>query len=209
MAHCPAYQRPICSLCCTLDARCGDLCKPHRGPSAQWLALLRRLLPRAWWPQLDTGLAHYLLLMAWWRRRWRCCAGAVYTAGELRTLGEQARAGRAALRQGFVKAYARCCWWPASSPGGWCWRRQPPRGAGGEQPPDRALVREIESHRRTDEALQQAKHARRPSRQPGQDALHQRHQPRAAHAAQQHPGLCAAAGRGPHDAAAPQAGGAA
>ncbi|HEX7688368.1 MAG TPA: hybrid sensor histidine kinase/response regulator, partial [Burkholderiaceae bacterium] len=28
-ARCPAYQGPICSLCCSLDARCGDLCKPH------------------------------------------------------------------------------------------------------------------------------------------------------------------------------------
>ena len=36
MAHCPAYQGRICSLCCTLDARCGDLCKPHASLSAQW-----------------------------------------------------------------------------------------------------------------------------------------------------------------------------
>jgi signal transduction histidine kinase/CheY-like chemotaxis protein len=28
MAHCPAYGGKICSLCCTLDARCHDLCKP-------------------------------------------------------------------------------------------------------------------------------------------------------------------------------------
>ncbi|MCX2723586.1 ATP-binding protein [Roseibium salinum] len=28
MAYCPAYQAPICSLCCTLDARCRDSCKP-------------------------------------------------------------------------------------------------------------------------------------------------------------------------------------
>ncbi|HEY5205244.1 MAG TPA: ATP-binding protein [Roseiarcus sp.] len=28
MASCPAYDGPICSLCCTLDARCGDRCKP-------------------------------------------------------------------------------------------------------------------------------------------------------------------------------------
>lgn len=27
MALCPAYAGSICSLCCTLDARCGDLCK--------------------------------------------------------------------------------------------------------------------------------------------------------------------------------------
>ncbi len=28
MAHCPAYQGPICSLCCSLDSRCLDSCKP-------------------------------------------------------------------------------------------------------------------------------------------------------------------------------------
>ena len=28
MAYCPAYSGAICSLCCTLDARCHDLCKP-------------------------------------------------------------------------------------------------------------------------------------------------------------------------------------
>ena len=29
MAACPAYGGPICSLCCSLDARCHDLCKPE------------------------------------------------------------------------------------------------------------------------------------------------------------------------------------
>ncbi len=38
MAHCPAYRGSICSLCCTLDARCDDLCKPHARLSAQWRA---------------------------------------------------------------------------------------------------------------------------------------------------------------------------
>jgi signal transduction histidine kinase/CheY-like chemotaxis protein len=28
MAQCPAYSGPICSLCCSLEARCHDLCKP-------------------------------------------------------------------------------------------------------------------------------------------------------------------------------------
>src|SRR6185369_3294655 len=63
MAHCPAYQGHICSLCCTLDARCGDLCKPQASLSSQWSAALRWLLPRRVWPYLDTGLAHFLLLM--------------------------------------------------------------------------------------------------------------------------------------------------
>ena len=29
MASCPAYGGAICSLCCTLDSRCHDLCKPY------------------------------------------------------------------------------------------------------------------------------------------------------------------------------------
>ena len=28
MAWCPAYAAPICSLCCSLDSRCHDMCKP-------------------------------------------------------------------------------------------------------------------------------------------------------------------------------------
>jgi hypothetical protein len=63
MAHCLAYQGPICSLCCTLDARCGDPCKPHASLAAQWSGTLRWLLPRRAWPYLDTGLGHFRLLM--------------------------------------------------------------------------------------------------------------------------------------------------
>lgn len=36
MASCPAYGGPICSLCCTLEARCHDLCKPKSALSL-WL----------------------------------------------------------------------------------------------------------------------------------------------------------------------------
>lgn len=47
MAHCPAYSGAICSLCCSLDARCHDLCKPHGRVGAQATTLARRALP-AW-----------------------------------------------------------------------------------------------------------------------------------------------------------------
>ncbi|TXG87218.1 MAG: hybrid sensor histidine kinase/response regulator, partial [Zoogloea sp.] len=53
LARCPAYQGNICSLCCSLDARCNDLCKPQGRLSAQWSAAMRRLLPRAVWPYLE------------------------------------------------------------------------------------------------------------------------------------------------------------
>ncbi len=48
MAHCPAYAGPICSLCCSLDARCGDLCKPRATALVQGTAALKGLLPRRW-----------------------------------------------------------------------------------------------------------------------------------------------------------------
>ena len=37
MAFCPVYAGPICSLCCSLDARCHDACKPHARLSQQIL----------------------------------------------------------------------------------------------------------------------------------------------------------------------------
>ena len=64
MARCPAYQGSICSLCCSLDARCNDLCKPEASLSAQWSRAMQYLLPRRAWPFIDSGLGHYLLLMA-------------------------------------------------------------------------------------------------------------------------------------------------
>ena len=45
MAYCPVYTGPICSLCCSLDARCGDGCKPHARIDAQIAASLAAILP--------------------------------------------------------------------------------------------------------------------------------------------------------------------
>ena len=50
-ASCPAYAGPICSLCCSLDARCHDLCKPHARIQVQISETLGRLLPR---PRAET-----------------------------------------------------------------------------------------------------------------------------------------------------------
>jgi len=45
MAHCPVYSGPICSLCCTLETRCRDACKPDGRVSRQLTALLTDTLP--------------------------------------------------------------------------------------------------------------------------------------------------------------------
>ncbi len=42
MAFCPIYDGPICSLCCSLDARCGDACKDS---SKFYLIISQKLAP--------------------------------------------------------------------------------------------------------------------------------------------------------------------
>jgi len=63
MAHCPAYDGPICSLCCSLDARCGDLCKPHGRLDAQAQASLGRFVPAPVAAWAGAPLGRYLALM--------------------------------------------------------------------------------------------------------------------------------------------------
>jgi signal transduction histidine kinase/purine-cytosine permease-like protein/CheY-like chemotaxis protein len=46
VAFCPAYASPICSLCCTLDARCHDACKPNARYTSQLRVTVQKLLPK-------------------------------------------------------------------------------------------------------------------------------------------------------------------
>jgi signal transduction histidine kinase len=159
MAHCPAYQGAICSLCCTLDARCGDLCKPHAGLSAQWSAVLRWLLPRRSWRYLDTGLGHFLLLMMIIVPLLAGVFGVLYQQ-ELRAMtpGDVVDAGSQSLRGGFLKAYMALlviagivAWWLVLA-------HQSRKVAQEESNRQTHLLqREIALHHETDRALQDAK----------------------------------------------------
>ena len=59
MAMCPAYRGTICSLCCSLDMRCGDLCRPRATVSAQAAGVVRRVMPESVLPHLYTRLVRY------------------------------------------------------------------------------------------------------------------------------------------------------
>lgn len=160
MAACPAYGGPICSLCCSLDARCEDLCKPDAAKlPAQWSALLRRLLPRAIGPYLDTGLGHYLLVMLFVVPGLAGLFALMYHQ-ELRHLGDAAPQLAPALKLGFIKAFAALLlvagtvtWWLVLTHKS----RQVAQAESNRQ--TQALRQEIESHRRTDAQLQQARRA--------------------------------------------------
>ena len=157
MAHCPAYQGPICSLCCSLDARCHDLCKPEASLTAQWNAVLRRLLPAVVLPYLETGLGHYLLLMTGIVPLLALVLGVLYTH-EVLALGADKTVLVAALRDSFIKAFAALlllsgvgAWWMVLT--------QQSRKVAQEESnrQTQLLMQEIESHQRTDEQLQKAK----------------------------------------------------
>ncbi|KQP21100.1 ATPase [Pseudorhodoferax sp. Leaf265] len=159
MAHCPAYQGPICSLCCTLDARCGDLCKPRASLSWQWSSALRWLLPRRIWPYLETGLAHYLLLMLVLVPLLAAVFGLLYSQETAVTEGMAgARLAEEALRSGFTKAYMALllaagivAWWLVLAHKS----RQVAQEESNRQ--THLLVREIALHRQTDAELQRAR----------------------------------------------------
>jgi signal transduction histidine kinase/CheY-like chemotaxis protein/purine-cytosine permease-like protein len=163
MAHCPAYQGPICSLCCTLDARCGDMCKPHASLSSQWSATLHWLMPRPTWATLDNGLGHFLLLMLVAAPVLASVFGLLYRQ-ELSALLDTAAefgggdTGQAVLRAGFLKAYMALllvaglvAWWVVLAHKS----RQVAQEESNRQ--THLLMREIESHRQTDAALQTAR----------------------------------------------------
>jgi signal transduction histidine kinase/purine-cytosine permease-like protein len=186
MAHCPAYRGAICSLCCTLDARCGDLCKPHANLATQWAGALRWLLPRAVWRQLDKGLGHFLLLMLVIAPLLAAVFGLLYHQ-ELQTLARALPAAHAleadsllALRSGLLKAYLALlvilgivAWWLVLT-------HQSRRVAQEESNRQtRLLVHEIALHRRTDEALQKARMAAEDARTVAEQARQQAEDARA------------------------------
>jgi signal transduction histidine kinase/ActR/RegA family two-component response regulator len=66
MAYCPAYAAPVCSLCCSLDARCHDRCKPHARFGHQIGSAAERLLPASLVAATRTRLGRYLVHLSLW-----------------------------------------------------------------------------------------------------------------------------------------------
>jgi signal transduction histidine kinase/ActR/RegA family two-component response regulator len=116
------------------------------------------LLPARVWPYLNTGLGHYLLLMGTIMLFLGLLLGLLYDH-ELRLLADEGAAALApTLKLAFVKAFAALslvagilAWWLVLTHKS----RQVAQEESNRQ--THLLMQEIESHRRTDEQLQQAK----------------------------------------------------
>ena len=153
MASCPAYGGTICSLCCALDARCHHLCQPQARFASQLGSGLRRVLPRKLWPYLDAGLGQYLLLMLALVPLLGALLGLIYVHEV------QADAALATtLPPLFLKLFVALvlvsgiiAWWLVLT----LKSREVAQEESNRQ--TQLLMQEIDSHRRTDEALQRAK----------------------------------------------------
>jgi signal transduction histidine kinase len=62
MAHCPVYSGPICSLCCSLDARCHDMCKADARLSQQVRSFAETWLPARLADALHGSVMRYIAL---------------------------------------------------------------------------------------------------------------------------------------------------
>lgn len=63
MAFCPAYNAPICSLCCSLDARCNDACKQHATFQEQLMEWMGVLLPKHMLKHFNSRMGHFASLL--------------------------------------------------------------------------------------------------------------------------------------------------
>ena len=64
MAFCPAYSGPICSLCCTLDARCQDVCKKGYRFDDYLLFISTLLFPKSVSYRAKTRILRFLMLFS-------------------------------------------------------------------------------------------------------------------------------------------------
>lgn len=63
MAHCPAYGETICSLCCSIDARCHDQCKQGARFRDQLSGLVSVLLPKKIAGKIDNQFYQFFGLL--------------------------------------------------------------------------------------------------------------------------------------------------
>lgn len=63
MTYCPAYAGDICSLCCSLDARCHDYCKPGASYATQVGEFFKVFLPKSITENINSRLGHFIILV--------------------------------------------------------------------------------------------------------------------------------------------------
>jgi len=153
MSYCPAYALPICSLCCTLEVRCLDSCKPKARVSQQIVDLLGLFLPANKSASVTSQLGRFIALLI---------VVNLFNAALLAVIYRH----MAPLEANFILLLEQTLWIVFVSflivSGVVCWllllAHDSRRVAQQESSiQTQKLTLEIEAHHQTDQALQQAK----------------------------------------------------
>ncbi|HKX35460.1 MAG TPA: ATP-binding protein [Rhizorhapis sp.] len=153
MADCPFYSGPICSLCCSLDVRCDDVCKDAARLGDQWSGLMARILPVRFAAALDQRFARYIALVLAFGAVSAAMLAIVFVQMTSSPGADSAQIA-AALHNVFYASMLliAIAVWP------FILANEASRAARQETSQQTAmLMAEIEAHRRTDQQLQQAR----------------------------------------------------
>ncbi len=159
MATCPAYDAPICSLCCTLESRCHDRCKTRSRAAEQVSDGLMAVLPTQLSKRINFRVWHYLVVFLSIVTLLAFVLGVVYyQEGVVRPSLVDGSLAPGGLEGPFIKVFALmllaaavCAWWVVLA-------SESRRMAQDDSNRHNQLLQlEIDAHRRTDAALQQAK----------------------------------------------------
>jgi signal transduction histidine kinase/CheY-like chemotaxis protein len=158
-AYCPAYQGTICSLCCTLDARCLDACKPNARLKDQLERAGNRWLPARLSPRLRLRLMQFALVYLLLAALTGVFVGVIYYQDILVTAAGNESLSQALLAN-FLKVYSAllvflglATWWVVLNNES----RQVAQEESGKQ--TALLLKEIEEHKKTDSMLQETREA--------------------------------------------------
>ena len=157
VSHCPAYDGTICSLCCSLDARCEDRCKPEATFPSQLKQLGSALLPSSLMRRLNTDVGKYLLMLLLFTSVMGAVLAAIYFL-ELPAVIHAPFYDSTDLRELFIKLFAAL--FLMTGIGTWWLVLTATSRRNAQQESDRQtrlLLAEIDAHRKTDAELQRAK----------------------------------------------------
>ena len=155
MAYCPAYANNICSLCCTLDARCHDACKIGFRFEDYLEALAAFIFPKSMNSMTQLRLLRFVLVFVFLATLTGIFVGVIYYQ-DLLSVRDNLNAF-ALLLNNFFKIYSAllvfiglCTWWLILN-------SESRRVAHDETAKQTELLLcEIDKHKQTDAKLQQA-----------------------------------------------------
>ena len=153
MTSCPAYGGAICSLCCSLDARCDDYCKPGAGYAEQIRNALTTVFPARWLPPTGSGVGHFLALLLIINSITGLMLALIYQQSSPADSASQALLAATLLKVFFILLII-------TGVISWLFvlaheSRRVAQEESNRQ--NRLLIAEIDAHEQTDQALQQAK----------------------------------------------------